>query len=357
MIKVVTIILAIAGMGAGVWAVVTTDRNPPDMPSARPASVNPFNEGIAASGVVEAASRNIQVASPEPGVVSEVLVDVNQTVKAGDPMFRLDGRVLEGELAQAQAAVQLAEAKLKRSEAATREEDLSPLRAAGRQIVPRLKNAQEELARYQQLHSQSAASDAELQEKLCRVEEETAALEKAKAELKRAIAGTWEYDLKIVRSELAQAQAELKLVQSRLDRLTVRSPISGTVLKRYIEPGEYTSGQNGPAFVVGDISTLYVRAMVDERDAAQLREGAQATAVVVDHARHEFKLEMVRIEPLTVPKRHLTGTDTELVDTRVVEVLFRAAPSVRLFPGQLVDTYIEASSAEPEIVAAAGLAQ
>jgi HlyD family secretion protein len=352
MVKFATIILAIAGLGAGVWAVVTTDRNPPNMPSARPASVNPFADGISASGIVEAASRNIQVASPEPGVVSEVLVEVNQVVKAGNPMFRLDSRVLEGELAQARAAVQLADAKLKRSQAATREEDLSSLRAAGRQILPRLKNAQEEYARYTILKAQNATTDSDLQEKRCRVDEESAALDKAKAELKKAIAGTWEYDVNVVRSELAEAQAQLKLVQSRLDRLTVRSPICGTVLKRNIEPGEYTSSQNGAAIVVGDISTLYVRALVDERDASQLQQGAVATAVVIERERHEFKLEMVRIEPLTVPKRHLTGADTELVDTRVVEVLFRAAPSIRLFPGQLVDTYIETKATHPKVVAA-----
>jgi HlyD family secretion protein len=351
MIKLATIVLAMTGLGAGVWSVATTDRNPPDMPSARPASVNPFEDGIAASGIVEAASRNIQVAAPEPGVVGEVLVEVNQKVKAGDPLFRLDGRVLEGELAKARAAVQLARAKLQRSEAAPREEDLSPLRAAGRQIVPRLNHAQDEYARYKQLRAKDTVTDADLLEKRCRVEEEMAGLEKAKAELKRAIAGTWVYDLNVVRSELIQAQAQLELVQSRLDRLTVCSPIDGTVLKRHIEPGEFTSGQSGPAIVVGDLSTLYVRALVDEKDAAQLREGARAMAVVADRQRHEFKLEMVRIEPLTVPKRHLTGTDTELIDTRVVEVVFRADPSIRLFPGQLVDTYIEANAAQPALFA------
>jgi hypothetical protein len=54
---------------------------------------------------------------------------------------------------------------------------------------------------------------------------------------------------------------------------------------------------------------------------------------------------MLAIEPLAVPKKQLTGSTQELVDTRVVEVLFAVQPgspdNIRLYPGQIVDVFID----------------
>jgi hypothetical protein len=54
-------------------------------------------------------------------------------------------------------------------------------------------------------------------------------------------------------------------------------------------------------------------------------------------------LTMLRIEPLAIPKRQLTGIPSEQVDTRVVEIIFQVQPGrkVPLYPGQLVDVYIQ----------------
>ncbi len=53
---------------------------------------------------------------------------------------------------------------------------------------------------------------------------------------------------------------------------------------------------------------------------------------------------MLRIEPLAIPKANLSGLATELVDTRVVEAVFRVEPTAgneRLYPGQVVDVFID----------------
>ena len=56
-----------------------------------------------------------------------------------------------------------------------------------------------------------------------------------------------------------------------------------------------------------------------------------------------FELEFVRIEPYVKPKRSLTGATSERVDTRVLQVLYKAGPSpVPLYAGQQVDVFLEA---------------
>jgi hypothetical protein len=103
---------------------------------------------------------------------------------------------------------------------------------------------------------------------------------------------------------------------------------------------------------MGDLSSLHVRAQVNEEDAPLLREGARGVARVRGPARIELPLRMLRIEPLAQPKRQLTGDFSELVDTRVVEVVFEADASSmprgsRLYPGQIVDVFIETPAVEP----------
>jgi hypothetical protein len=48
------------------------------------------------------------------------------------------------------------------------------------------------------------------------------------------------------------------------------------------------------------------------------------------------------VEPYVVPKRSLTGDSTERVDTRVMQVLYSfKRADLHIFPGQLMDVYIE----------------
>jgi multidrug resistance efflux pump len=346
MIKLTSCLLALLGLGLGVWVVVASARQPPVLPGDRPPTTNPFPWGIAAAGVVEAASRNVRIPAPEAELVTEVFVRVNDPVKVGTPLVQLDNRRLTAELGQARAAVEVAHQNLKRLQALPRPEDVRPLRAALERAEAHLAFARREYERAQGLHQQQAGSSEQLSEKAAAVQEAVAARDEARAQLDRTLAGAWGPDLDVARSTLAQAQAEARVIQSRLDRLTVRAPLDGVVLKRHVEPGELLTPGSGPLLVVGDLSVLHVRAQVDERDTPLLREGAAAVAMVIDRDRHTFPLRMLRIEPLAVPKSQLTDSHLELVDTRVVEVIFAAETSrgaaVRLYPGQVVEVYIRA---------------
>jgi hypothetical protein len=58
----------------------------------------------------------------------------------------------------------------------------------------------------------------------------------------------------------------------------------------------------------------------------------------------KYPLEFVRVEPFVMPKKSLTGNNTERVDTRVLQVIYRFDPTGRppLFVGQQVEVFIEA---------------
>jgi multidrug efflux pump subunit AcrA (membrane-fusion protein) len=345
MIKWTTIIAAVLGIPAALWAVAASALPPPILAPDGSPPVNPFSRGIAASGTVEAESRNVRVAPPEQGRIAQVFVQVNDSVRAGDPLFQLDLRLTEAELVKADAGVEIARQELERLRAMPRKEDLARLQAAVNLATARLDHSRKERERARRIHVRAALSDEEFGKTALALDEAIAGQMQAQSDLDRVRAGAWMHDLLVSEAALRRAQAEAEMVRARLDRLTVRSPIAGMVLKRYVEPGELASAGEQPAIVVGELSTLHIRARVDERDAPRLRADCRAVAFVPDQGSRSHNLRMLRIEPLAVPKTEASGSSSEAVDTRVIEVLFRVETDGRsrhFYPGQVVDVFIDA---------------
>ena len=64
-----------------------------------------------------------------------------------------------------------------------------------------------------------------------------------------------------------------------------------------------------------------------------------------------YPLKFVRVEPYAVPKKSLTGDNTERVDTRVLEVIYALDVKDRpIYVGQQMDVFVNVggdSAAEP----------
>lgn len=354
MVKWIVIAVAVVGLGVAVFAAATAKEREVSPPPASAPSINPFVNGVASTGLVEAATRNVAVAPPEPGLVIEVLAEVGDEVKAGQTLLRLDGRSIEAELIRGRAARDLAAARVALLKAQPRSEELPPLQAALEQAEALERDAAAELERAREAFRRDASTSAEVDRRRFALEATRAATHAARARLQLTRAGAWNMDVEVARASLMSAEADLEAWSIRLDRLTVRSPIDGVVLQRNISAGEYAAlGAGDGVFVVGDLSALRVRALVNEEDAPRLRSGAAAMARARGATTDGLELvplRMLRIEPLARPKRQLTGVAGELVDTRVIEVLFEVEADRRLeglpagfFPGQLVDVYIDAS--------------
>jgi hypothetical protein len=59
-----------------------------------------------------------------------------------------------------------------------------------------------------------------------------------------------------------------------------------------------------------------------------------------------FPLRFVRLEPYVVPKKSLTGDNTERVDVRVLQVIYAIdTGGRRLFVGQQLDVFVDATAA------------
>ncbi|MCC6285218.1 MAG: efflux RND transporter periplasmic adaptor subunit [Phycisphaerales bacterium] len=350
MIRAITIILALVGLGAGIWVAATSKQKLPSPPPAQPPSVNPYPSGIAALGFVEGTSREVEVGAPQAGLVVRVLVEPTQVVHEGDVLFELDDRDLQADLVSARAATARAEADLARLESMPRAEDLVPARAKVTEAEAWLADAERKYQNTIEAEQKRAATAEEVEQRRWARDAAKAVAEGARAELERIEAGAWEADKTVARAEIERLRANVRAVEMRLEQLKVRALADGTVLRRIIEPGEYLSpGANPAPLVLADLSRLFVRAQVDEEDMPLLREGAEAVARVRGPVAEMVPLRMVRIEPFARRKNQISGSNTELIDTRVIDVLFEVLPredagATRLLPGQALDVFIRATN-------------
>jgi multidrug resistance efflux pump len=326
------------------YLVQARERLPERPPPVQPAE-NPFPHTVAGAGMVEPQTENISVGSSVPGVVTEVLVKVGQKVKSGDPLFRLDDRELKAELAIQKAAVADAAAQLARLEAMPRHEELPQAEAAVKEAKADWENWEQQWARGEELITKNAIAEEDF------VQRKQSAIQ-ARERYNRAIAdenllkaGAWKPDKQVAQAAVDRAKAQVQQVETDLDRLTTRALVDGEVLQVNVRPGEFVGAPPDQALIVlGNVQQLHVRVDIDEYDIPRFIPDAPARATLKGQPKEWFPLKFVRVEPYVIPKKSLTGDNTERVDVRVLQVIYAIdTQGKRLFVGQQLDVFIDAS--------------
>jgi multidrug resistance efflux pump len=342
--------LALAMGSLGFYHVNLESQTVPAVASLEHPALSPFANSIAASGVVEARSENIAIGSALSGIVLEVFVPsdrVGTQVQAGQPLFRVDDRHLKAQLAVAEAQLAMANANLARLENQPRPEEIPPSLAKIQVATAHAARLQDQAERAKRLVGSGAIAHEESVIRQREYEAATHEESRARAEYELLKAGAWKPDLEIARAAVSQANAQVDQVKTEIARATVVAPVDGVVLQVNVRTGERVSDRDDKALLVlGDISTYHVRVDIDERDIARFQRGAAATAFPRGETTQEMPMQFVRVEPLVVPKKSLTGENTERVDTRVFQVLYAfARPERPVYVGQQVDVFINGSNA------------
>ncbi|KAF0234846.1 MAG: hypothetical protein FD177_409 [Desulfovibrionaceae bacterium] len=298
--------LAILGFILAVSSALSARKAPPvAQPVAQPAAA-PFETYIGGAGIVEASSNNISLGASVAGIVSKVFVQAGDKVGAGQPLFQIDERET------------LAEIAVKRANAAK-------ARGALTEATASLKDYRTQFAIVKSVTDRRAVSQDE-------VEKRRNAEELAKAKVESA------------KAAVLAAEAELDAARTTLERLTVQAPIACEVLQVNIRPGEFaaTGVLTTPLMRLGNLDRLHVRVDIDENDAWRFVKGSRAVASLRGQRDLKANLSYERVEPYILPKTSLTGSSTERVDTRVLQVIYSFAGSdLPAFVGQQVDVFIE----------------
>jgi multidrug efflux pump subunit AcrA (membrane-fusion protein) len=368
--KYIKFILPFLAVVMFAFAVVHVARTQQTKPQANPPVEpprSPFGTNVSGAGIVEAQTENISIGSPLPGVVTRVRVKVNHQVRGpvlpfqvvstglgplvlvpadgpslGDPLFELDDRQLRAELKYRQANLDNARAQLAKLEQMPRPEEKPSSKAKVLEAEANAAAQQNLLERARGLYARQAMSEEDVvtREQAHRVAK--AQLDRAKADDNLLLAGAWDADKFVAQTAVEQAEAQLRQTQTDLNRLVVRALVDGQVLQVNVRPGEYVGAPPSQALIVlGCIKQLHVRVDIDEHDIPRFRENLPAEASLRGDPSQKFPLRFVRVEPYVIPKKSLTGDNTERVDTRVLQVIYAIDNGrIPIYVGQQMDVSI-----------------
>jgi multidrug resistance efflux pump len=266
-------------------------------------------------------------------------------VKRGQTLFTIDQRMLRSQLQSAQARLEVTRRKLDQLKSLPRAEDLAKAEAVVEQRRAALRDAQSRLDRLNQIADPTAISPNERPTREYELANAKARMQEAEADLGEVRKGAYPEDLAVAAADVQVAEAEVKSLQTDLERSDVTAPIDATILRVTARPGQYaaatlTSGEG--LVTLGQLSPLHIRVDVDELDAWRFDPNGQAVAVLRGGKRVEYPIEYVRTVPVVIPKKTLTGDNAERIDTRVLQLIYRFKESEPgVLPGQVLDVYVE----------------
>ena len=310
----------------------------------------------------------ITVLAPQvSGYVTEVNVKDFGHVKQGDVLLRIDDRIYQEKVAQAQAQLDNARAQLANSDQtqaqnrATLGARKASLSAAGAEA----RRAAADLQRVEELAAKGSVSLRERDQSRATAQLAKANVEKAEADIhigEQTIKSTH-----VARSSLeAQvkgAEAQLGLAQIDLANTVVHAPRDGQVSESSVRLGQYVAAGTQLLFLVPD--SLWVVANFKETQTAHMHVGQSATFSVDALEGKRFAGHIEQIAPATgsefsvIKADNATGNFIKIVQRLPIRVSIDPgqADAVRLRPGMSVEVQIDTRAAEQADAAKSGANQ
>jgi len=343
-------IISVLGIGLAVYLVYKQSRPAPNAPPSGQPTKSPFSNRVAGSGLVEPATEIMNIGTSISGTVQSISVKEGQLLKKGDILFTIDQRDTVAQLGAAKAKLEVATRKVEQLKSMPRVEDVDRAKAIVAQRQSAVDDATLRLQRLNAVEDQSAISANEKPTRMFELNLTTSRLAEAQSELAKLMKGTYPEDLAVAVAEAKVADADVGMLQTDLAQSEVKAPIDGTVLRVNARAGEFAAAgtlREG-LVVIGQLTPLHIRVDVDELDAWRFDPKGKAVAVLRGGKIVEFPIEYVRTVPVVIPKRTLTGENSERIDTRVMEMIYRfTQDNPKVLPGQLLDVYIDSGLITP----------
>jgi HlyD family secretion protein len=347
------IVAAVVALGIGYYVPQTFSQKRPDQAKAESAKPAPKETWVAsAPGRVEPMGGEIRISALTPGRIADVLVAVNDRVVAGDLMVRLADEELVARVRAARADVAVRKRDRDNEnvgraaqERRTAEDNFAN---AERQMIL----ARAALDRALKARAEGGTTASELDKARAVTKAAADRLEQSRLSLEKATASETPLPTRL-EAALSAARAELSLAETALERTRIRAPSDGTVLQVNAKLGELaTPTLEQPLFVIGDVTSLRVRAEFEERDIGKVRVGQMAVVRSDAFSGKDFEGKVsARAQALAASKLGQRGPRRP-TDVDVLEVIIDLAGPTPLLPGMRVDVFLKAELA-PRPAAAA----
>lgn len=290
-----------------------------------PSSPSPFV--ATAVGRIDSEGEARQLVAAADGVIEQIFVERGSIVKRGQTLLRVD---CGPRLAQVQANLALgakASAAAHTVEQGARAQEIDAAAAEVDAAESALREQEQRLATAEALVERGFISKRELAARTNARDSARAEL-RARTEQRSLIAeGARASEIAEANAAARAAHAGITVARAMADQCTLESPIAGQVLQILRREGEFSGASQGlPLIIVGDVSRPIVRAELNERDAASVREGQRAI-VWIDGKRERWTGRVTQMANVMGRRsaRSLDPTDRFDRDIREVFISFDTA--------------------------------
>ncbi|WP_102107765.1 HlyD family secretion protein [Oceaniglobus roseus] len=299
------------------------------------------------------------ISSRVQGYVSEVPVQANQHVKAGEVLIRLEDGDYRNALDTAQSRYETAGDTLARIDAQIEAAEAAVTQAeAGRDAAEaQLQNATTSADRVRNLTERKVAAQAQLDSATEALATATANVAQAEAAIASATA-----QVDVLRAQKAEAEGqrhelELAVEQAKrnLDRTVLRAPADGTLAALQLEKGDLVAPGTRLAALVPD-SGLYVEANYKETQLPGIEPGATVHLTFDALPDRTFEGHVQSVAPATgsvfslLPADNATGNFTKVVQRVPVRIALppEAVETGKLRAGLSVIAEVDSRTADGE---------
>lgn len=232
-------------------------------------------EAVLASGALEPV-RQVSVGAQVSGRVVSLKVKLGDNVKAGDLIAEIDGITQQNALRSAEA-------------------DLAALKAQRTERAASLAYAEAVLARQKQMVGQNAVS--------------RDAYENAQMTV-----STTQAQIEALDAQIISGQVKVETARANLGYTRITAPSAGTVLALVAQEGQTVNAvQSAPTIVVlGDVSTMTVKAKISEADVLRVKTGQEVYFSVLGAPEQRFpgRISFVEPAPDTLKTQNTTSSAT-----------------------------------------------
>jgi HlyD family secretion protein len=277
---VVGALIVLVLLGAGVFAYQKLNAAVPVHTVSVQSPVTSSDTGnetiLTATGYIIAAHK-IEVASKVVGRVGWIGVEKGDRVEAGQVLVRLEDDEYRAQLRQQQGQLANLEAKVAELRNGSRPEEIAKARADQDQARADLENARVTLDRTRQLSSDGVVSKQSMDDAQAKYDGAVAKAVSLQRTLDLEVLGPRKEEITQVEGQIEQAHGALDYAQTQLDNTIIKAPVTGTILDRNVERGEFVTngfvgdkGAKGYLVTMADLNDLQVELDINQADFPKL---------------------------------------------------------------------------------------
>lgn len=256
-----------------------------------------------ATGYIVAAHK-IELASKVSGRVAWIGVEKGDKVKQGQVLVRLEDEEFRARVIEAQGQLNALKARLTQLENGSRPEETARAQADLEQVRADLENARVTLNRTRALVEQGVMAKQSLDDAQARYDAQVARYASYEKTYTLFRAGPRREEIDAARAQVKQAEGALAFAQTELDNTVIRAPITGVILERNVERGEFVTtgfvgdrGAKGYVVSMADLNDLQVELDINQNDFAKLGPHQPGIITTDAYPDRKYQGEITEISP------------------------------------------------------------